>query len=85
MARPESSLAAEFVRAGHRVLEAVTLEQLVTVLRHYPNADLILIDADVKEGRERAAALGKIAIVLEPDATPSQVLRHINRLFPDKS
>jgi hypothetical protein len=50
-------------------------------LRQYPNVEVILIDSDVSEGRERAAALGKIAIVIEPQATASQVLRQIERLF----
>jgi hypothetical protein len=81
--RLEPSFSEELVRAGHRLFQASSLQQLLSLLRQHPHVDVILINDDVKEGRERAAALGPIAIILEKHASPNQVLREIRRLFPD--
>lgn len=46
------------------------------------NVDVVLVGADVVNGRERAVQLGSIAIILEPSATIKEVLWELELLFP---
>jgi hypothetical protein len=82
VSRKPGALTGALSHAGHSVWEAATLAEVLALLRQHPNMDLILVDADVKDGRDRAAAFGRIAIVIDRGETAQQVLQQIALLSP---
>jgi hypothetical protein len=79
---PHSRLTRELMLAGHLVFEATNIEELLAVFQDARHTDLILIDADVKEGRARATTLGSMILVFDHNAAIHQVLLEIERIFP---
>jgi hypothetical protein len=71
----------QLILAGHQVREALAISEVLHLL-DAEHVDVVLVGADVVNGRKKAAALGSIAIILEPAATIKEILWELELLFP---
>ena len=71
----------QLILAGHQVLEALAISEVLNLLST-EHVDVVLVGANVVNGRDKAAQLGTISIILEPAATIKEILWELELLFP---
>jgi len=74
-------LSDDLMLAGHRVWEALAVSEVLHLCKEH-DIDAVIIGSDVQDSQAKAAAVGRICLILAPRATAPDVIWELGQLFP---